>query len=54
MSKFLMAVIQIDSQADKQANLDKVGKFIDEAAARGAQFVSMPENVHWNSSKRSV
>ena len=26
MSKFLMAVIQIDSQADKQANLDKVGK----------------------------
>ena len=47
MSTFLMAVIQIDSQADKQANLDKVGRFIDEAAARGAQFVSMPENVHF-------
>ena len=54
MSKFLMAVIQIDSQADKQANLDKVGKFIDEAAARGAQFVSMPENVHFCGSKEGT
>ena len=47
MSKFLMAVIQIDSQADKQANLEKVGRFIDEAASHGAQFVAMPENVHY-------
>ena len=47
MSKFLMAVLQIDSQADKKANLDKVGRFIDEAASHGARFVAMAENVHY-------
>lgn len=45
MSKFLMAVIQMDSQADKRANLDTAGRLIDEAAARGARFAAMPENV---------
>ena len=47
MSKFLMAVLQLDSQDNKKANLAKVDKMIDEAAAHGAQFVAMPENVHF-------
>ena len=47
MSKFLMAVLQIDSQDNKRANLDKVGRFIDKAASHGAQFVAMAENVHY-------
>lgn len=47
MSKFLMAVLQIDSQDDKKANLEKVGAMIDEAASHGAQFVAMPECVHY-------
>ena len=54
MSKFLMAVLQIDSQADKKANLDKVGRFIDEAASHGARFVAMAENVHYCGPKDGV
>lgn len=54
MSKFLMAVLQIDSQDNKGANLDKVGRFIDKAASHGAQFVAMAENVHYCGPKDGV
>ena len=54
MSKFLMSVLQIDSQADKKANLDKIGRFIDEAASHGARFVAMAENVHYCGPKDGV
>lgn len=43
MSGFTVALIQMDSQQDKSANIAKVDKFIDEAVARGARFVTMPE-----------
>lgn len=43
MSKFYVALIQMDSQQDKAANVAKVDKFIDEAVDRGANFVTMPE-----------
>jgi len=54
MSKFLMAVLQIDSQDNKQANIEKVGRFVDEAAAHGAQFVAMAENIHFCGSKEGT
>jgi predicted amidohydrolase len=43
VNRFNVALIQIDTQQDKAANLRKIGDFIDEAAGRGAQFVTMPE-----------
>lgn len=47
MDRFIMAVVQMDSQSDKQANLAKVEKFVAEAARRNANFVSFPENVNY-------
>ena len=43
MRKYTMAVVQMDTQYDKEANLKTACSFIDEAAARGAKFVSFPE-----------
>lgn len=43
MRKYLAAVIQMDTQADKEANLAAACGFIDEAAGRGAKLVSLPE-----------
>lgn len=42
-NSFLAAAIQIDSQNDKQANLQVVAAKIDEAAALGASLVVLPE-----------
>ena len=38
-----MAVVQMDTQTDREENLRAACGFIDEAAARGAKFVSFPE-----------
>ena len=43
MRKYLMAVIQMDTRDNKDANLKAACGFIDEAAAKGAKFVSFPE-----------
>lgn len=43
MNRFNVALIQMDSQQDKAANIAKVDKFIDEAVSRGANFITMPE-----------
>ena len=43
MRKYLMAVIQMDTRDNKDANLKAASGFIDEAAAKGAKFVSFPE-----------
>lgn len=40
---FSVALIQIDTQQDKTANLEKISAFIDEAASRGADFIALPE-----------
>lgn len=47
MKKFIVGVIQLDSQDDKQKNLTDVEGYIAEAAARGAKLVCMPENVNY-------
>ena len=43
MNCFNVALLQIDTQGDKTANLKKIGEFIDEAVAKDADFVSLPE-----------
>ena len=47
MERFVMGVVQMDSQSDKVANLKKAGQLIGEAAKRGANFVALPENVNY-------
>lgn len=43
MRKYLVGVIQLDSQDDKGKNLETICAFIDEAAAKGAKLVALPE-----------
>lgn len=43
MSRFTVAVCQMDSKNDKQANVDSALTFVDEAAAAGADLVTFPE-----------
>ena len=47
MNKFIAAVLQLDSQDDVQANLDTVVSFVEEAAARGAKLITMPESMNY-------
>lgn len=47
MKKFTVAVLQLDSQDDVQKNLDTVVSFIEEAAARGAKLITMPESMNY-------
>jgi predicted amidohydrolase len=41
--KYLVGIIQLDTQNDKGKNLRDICDFIDEAAARGARLVALPE-----------
>lgn len=43
MKRFYVALLQVDTQQYKRENLRKIGSFIDEAASRGAHFISLPE-----------
>ena len=47
MNIFTVAVLQLDSQDDVQKNLDTVVSFIEEAAARGAKLITMPESMNY-------
>ena len=47
MNKFSVAVLQLDSHDDVQKNLDTVVSFIEEAAARGAKLITMPESMNY-------
>lgn len=47
MRKFIAAAIQMDSKDNKEENLSKVERFIDEAVDRGAKLVGMPEMVNY-------
>ena len=40
--QYMAAVVQMDSQNDKGANLKAACRYIDEAAARGARLVCFP------------
>lgn len=44
---FLAAVVQLTSTMDPEASLGQAEALIDEAAARGAQLVVLPENVNF-------
>jgi len=54
VSKFKIAVIQVDTQDNKKENLEKLGRFIDEAAGHGAKMVAMPENIHYIGTKEGT
>lgn len=43
MREFTVAVCQMDSKDDKEANVDQALEFLDEAAEAGADLVSFPE-----------
>ena len=47
MNKFLAGVIQLDSQADVQANLAAAEELVRGAAAQGAKLICMPESVNY-------
>lgn len=47
MNKFIAAAIQLDSMADKRANLNMAIDFITEAASRGAKLIAMPEQMNY-------
>ena len=46
--QYMAAVVQMDSQNDKGANLKVACRYIDEAAARGARLVCFPEVMNLN------
>jgi predicted amidohydrolase len=43
MRKYLIGIIQLDTQNDKGKNLARICEYIDEAARKGAQLVALPE-----------
>lgn len=47
MRKFMVAVCQMDSQNDKEENLQMAGKMIAEAAGKGARLVALPEMMNF-------
>lgn len=47
MKKFMIGVIQMDSQDDVNENLYTASKFVTEAAEKGAKFIAMPENMNY-------
>lgn len=47
MSKFIAAVVQMNSQSDKQKNLSDAKAFVEDAVARGAKFVIFPESMDY-------
>ena len=50
--KFTVALLQVDTQDDKDANLEKVSHMIDEAAEKHADLVAMPEFVNYIGGRR--
>lgn len=47
MSKFIAAVVQMNSQQDKRQNLADAKKFLEDAVAQGAKFVIFPEGMDY-------
>ena len=46
MRKYMVAVVQMDTQNDKGANWAQIADYIDEAAEKGAKLVAFPEVVN--------
>ncbi|HCL79304.1 MAG TPA: hydrolase [Synergistaceae bacterium] len=47
VSVFTMAMLQLDTQDEKKANLKQISEMIDEAASKRAQFVCLPEMANY-------
>lgn len=47
MDKYRAAVLQLDCQNDREDNLDKIAKAVEQAAACGAKLVVLPETVDY-------
>lgn len=47
MSKYIAAAVQLNSQQDKQKNLNDAKLFFEEAADRGAKFIIYPESMDY-------
>ncbi len=47
MEKFLLAVVQLDTQDDVPSNLQQASKWIAEAAQNGAKMVILPETMDY-------
>lgn len=47
MSRLTVALIQTDPGGDKEANVEKALRFVAEAAAAGAELVTLPETFHF-------
>ena len=45
--KYCVAVVQLDTGGDKESNLERVSRYIDEAAERGARLISLPEFMNF-------
>lgn len=45
--KYMVAMCQMDSRDDKEANLRKACELIDEAAAKGARLAAFPETMNF-------
>lgn len=47
-----VGVIQLNTKWDKKENLDTIKKYVEEAAAEKAEFVSLPEYCNFMGKKR--
>lgn len=47
MNKYILGVIQMDSDDNKEENLKKLVELIEEAVEKGAKLISMPESVNY-------
>ena len=47
MTKFMAAAIQMDTQDDKKLNLQNAVKGIEEAVAKGAKLIALPETMNY-------
>ena len=45
--KYCVAVVQLDTGGDKESNLERVSRYIDEAVERGARLISLPEVMNF-------
>lgn len=51
MKKFVIAAIQLDSQDEKDKNLNTITEFIEEAVDKKAKIVALPENMNYIGTK---
>jgi predicted amidohydrolase len=54
MDRYIAAAIQLDTQQDKRENLAAISAFIDEAAAKGAKLVALPETMTYIGTKEGI